>query len=273
MRIVIFTTRNHIYANKIIKKIFLIPNMQIVGVVESDVLYPGKNKLQAITHYLDKAGADYVFSQIIKAIIFQLGKKFHSIFSKKNAQNIFNSYERIAKIKDIPITIESNINRDGLINLFKEKNIDLFISVFFNQVFRKEILSIPRHGVINIHPALLPQYRGVSPTFWVLANSEEKTGVTIHMVNEKLDGGKILAQKKIKIRKEDTETSIYWKCVNEGILLLNNLMKTIGKKHVAGVQSSSTVSSYFSLPTKEAVKRFRKNGRRFFKIRELFYEK
>lgn len=276
MRVVIFTVKNHIYANKIIKELLFFKGIKVIAIVESDVIYPNKNKISALGTYLKTSGLKYVISQIVKVLFFQFGSIIYPFMPFAKKESMLFPYRLLPVIKNMPVLIEKNINLEEFIARLSETKPDLFISVFFNQLFKNKILSIPRLGTINIHPALLPNYRGVSPTFWVLANGERRTGVTIHSItDDEVDRGEILAQKEIKILPTDTESSLYWRCVNEGIPLLKTILDSIAKRRKIEVKFKTTggSSNYFSLPTKKAVENFKKNGRRFFTIRQLIYEK
>ena len=76
---------------------------------------------------------------------------------------------------------------------------DFFIVAAFSKILRKNILEIPRLGTIGAHPSLLPKYRGASPIQSAILASEKETGVTLYMLNEGVDSGTILAQRKTKI--------------------------------------------------------------------------
>jgi len=78
----------------------------------------------------------------------------------------------------------------------------------FGQILRPEVLSIPPSGVINVHPSLLPKYRGASPIAGTLLAGEEETGVTIMLMDEGMDTGPILAQRTVEIDAEDTTGSL-----------------------------------------------------------------
>jgi methionyl-tRNA formyltransferase len=83
---------------------------------------------------------------------------------------------------------------------------DLIVVSTFRQIIPRDIISIPRLGVINIHPSLLPRYRGPTPVRWVLANKDKETGVTIHFIeDERIDAGRIISQLKLDILSGDTE--------------------------------------------------------------------
>jgi methionyl-tRNA formyltransferase len=84
----------------------------------------------------------------------------------------------------------------------------------FKQILRKNVLSLPPLGVVNIHPSLLPRYRGPCPTNAALLNDEKVTGVTFHYVTEELDEGDILLQKSIPISETDNDGVLRQKLAN-----------------------------------------------------------
>jgi len=85
----------------------------------------------------------------------------------------------------------------------KEIKPDLIIVAAFGEIIPKEILDIPKYGCLNVHPSLLPEYRGPSPIQYTILNGEEETGITIISMTEKIDKGPILSSLKFLI--EDPE--------------------------------------------------------------------
>jgi methionyl-tRNA formyltransferase len=82
-------------------------------------------------------------------------------------------------------------------------NPDLIILASYGQKIPKEILDIPKHGSLNIHPSLLPKYQGSTPIQSVILNGEKETGVSIILMSERIDEGPVLAQEKLILEKED----------------------------------------------------------------------
>jgi len=87
-------------------------------------------------------------------------------------------------------------------------NADLFIVVAYGQYIPPAVLEIPPKGSINLHPSLLPKYRGSSPIQWALADGDVITGVTILYVSEKMDAGDILLQREVPICPEDNAVTL-----------------------------------------------------------------
>jgi len=92
------------------------------------------------------------------------------------------------------------------------RNFDLALLFAFGQIIPKELLDLPKYGFLNIHPSLLPKYRGASPIAYPLILGDKKTGVTIIEMDEKLDHGPIITQEELRIsptnRRPDLETKL-----------------------------------------------------------------
>lgn len=103
---------------------------------------------------------------------------------------------------------------------------DLYVVVAYGQYIPSSILSQPRFGAINLHPSLLPKYRGASPIQWALANGDPVTGVTILYVSKQMDAGDILLQREIPIDPEATALTLEPQLATAGAQLL---MDAIGQ--------------------------------------------
>jgi methionyl-tRNA formyltransferase len=97
-----------------------------------------------------------------------------------------------------PLTLKDDAALKALRALDKEKPFDLFIVASYGNIIPQKILDIPIHGVLNVHPSLLPKLRGSSPIVGAILE-EEKTGVSIMLLDEKMDHGPILTQKEIPV--------------------------------------------------------------------------
>ncbi|REE01641.1 methionyl-tRNA formyltransferase [Marinoscillum furvescens] len=96
-----------------------------------------------------------------------------------------------------------NINSEKFYSEAQEFDCDLFVSMSFNQIFRKEIIGLPRFNTINCHAGKLPFYRGRNILNWALINNESEFGITVHFVDEGIDTGDIILQETYPISEED----------------------------------------------------------------------
>lgn len=109
----------------------------------------------------------------------------------------------LAKENNIPIELCENINSDEFINKVKRYQVDLFVSMSFNQIFKKRTIELPPMGTINCHAGKLPFYRGRNILNWALINDEKEFGITVHYMDTGIDTGDIILQRTYPITDED----------------------------------------------------------------------
>jgi methionyl-tRNA formyltransferase len=130
---------------------------------------------------------------------------------------------------NIPVIQPQKLREPEAMEQLKEWNPDLIVVAAFGQILKKEVLELPQHGCINIHASLLPRWRGAAPINAAILAGDDETGVTIMKMDEGLDTGPMLAQKSIRIRRDDTAGSLYQVLSTLGAdLLLETLPVYIG---------------------------------------------
>jgi len=138
-------------------------------------------------------------------------------------QNPINPIYKMAKQLRLPIVRTASIRKDGaLIDKIKHLKPDLGIMADFGQIIPEELLAIPKNGILNIHPSLLPLYRGPSPIQSAILNGDKETGVTIMLTDKNMDAGPIISQGKIKLSGQETTTILKDYCAKFGANLLLN---------------------------------------------------
>lgn len=101
---------------------------------------------------------------------------------------------------------------------------DLIVVAAYGKILPSPILALPRYGCINVHPSLLPKYRGPSPVVTTLLEGEQTTGVTLFVVDEGMDTGPIVAQRPVPIEPKDTAESLTVRLFREGASLLREML-------------------------------------------------
>jgi methionyl-tRNA formyltransferase len=124
--------------------------------------------------------------------------------------------KQLALKNNLPIFQPENINSKDAVDVLKQHNPDLILVVSYGKILSKKILDLPKFGCINLHPSLLPKYRGPAPINWTLFNGEKETGNTIFFMNEKMDAGDIIYQSRMPILPEDNYGSLYKKLSLQG---------------------------------------------------------
>ena len=136
-------------------------------------------------------------------------------------------------------SLDNNLN---LIELDDFDNLDIFqkisslkVDIFVVVAFRilpKKYIELPKFGSINIHASLLPKYRGAAPINLAIINNEKYTGVTTFYINENIDSGDILLQKKVEISENETAGTLHDKLSFEGSRLLCETIDRLSKNKI-----------------------------------------
>lgn len=129
-----------------------------------------------------------------------------------------------ANIKGIPVFQPDSLKSIGNNSPLHRQKFDVFIVASYGKIIPEEILNIPTHGVLNVHPSLLPEYRGPSPIESVLLDGLDKTGVTIIKLDSEMDHGPILVQTGFTIDAEATAGTLEVTCGQIGGDLLSQVL-------------------------------------------------
>ncbi len=129
------------------------------------------------------------------------------ISNKRNAKGLI--YAKRSKIKTYVTYFKNqNISEKKLLKKLLNSNINLICLAGFMKILSKNFIIQFNKPILNIHPSLLPKYKGLNTHKRVIKNKEKYSGATVHLVSEKLDSGKIIFKKKIKVSKYDNEKTL-----------------------------------------------------------------
>ena len=121
----------------------------------------------------------------------------------------FSPVKQFALDNGIDIVQPKSLRVDETYNLIKEYNPDLIVVVAYGMIIPKNIIDIPKYGIINVHSSLLPKYRGAAPIHAAIINGDDKTGVSIMYISEGLDEGDVILIKETPIYLEDNLGSLH----------------------------------------------------------------
>ena len=123
--------------------------------------------------------------------------------------NQFNIKKYVSSSKNFKIA------ETKILNLLKKENIKFICLAGFMKILSKNFIKKFNGKIVNIHPSLLPKYKGLDTHIKAIQNKDKVAGCTVHFVTAKLDSGKIILQKKVKISKKDTSTSLSKKVLRQ----------------------------------------------------------
>ena len=122
---------------------------------------------------------------------------------------------------------DKNVSENNILYDLKKKKIKLICLAGFMKILSKNFINKFNGKIVNIHPSLLPKYKGLDTHQRAILNKEKYSGCTVHFVSSKLDSGKILLQKKVKISKNDTPKSLAKKILKQEHIIYPRALKKI----------------------------------------------
>ena len=128
------------------------------------------------------------------------------ISNNKKAKGL--KYSKQYYIEKKIVNFNNNFAENKILNYMNKKNIKFICLAGFMKMLSKNFIKKFKGKIVNIHPSLLPKYKGLNTHKRALKNKEKFAGCTVHYVTTKLDSGKIILQKKVKIKKKDTVNSL-----------------------------------------------------------------
>lgn len=176
----------------------------------------------------------------------------------------FYSIRAVAAKFGVPYETAADVNAESFRERLREMQTDLIVSVTCPQIFKKPLIETPRVACLNMHGALLPQYRGIAPSFWMMRHGETQAGVTVFRVNEAIDLGDAVEVESFPILPDETLEQFI---VRSKAISCDVLLRAIDRIE-AGTATYRPLTkeggSYFGFPDRAAYREFRARGRRIW---------
>ena len=255
--------------------------LKVMVITQNDTFFIPTNILKAakecnIVEVVDnraKHSLDNKLSDMLKWFgLFQCAKMgFRSIWRKiQGIMDVMSGFKlyggkcnikHAAKKIGADFRIVSNLNSQEYVQHVREVAPDLIISYSAPQIIKPELLGVPKHGIINVHGALLPYYRGCMPSFWYLFNNEKIGGATVHYMSADIDDGDICLQGSVDISDCTTMFQLMKKTKELGGELICESIRQITAGTLQTRKNDTENGSYFTWPTVEQAKEFRRKGK------------
>jgi methionyl-tRNA formyltransferase len=263
LRILLVTQDDPFYVAIFFKELFkrnFSDRFDLVGVVIQPPLGK-KSKKKLIKQMIDFYGYWNFFVLGIKYVLYKI---LNIIAIKLFKGNFFGSFsvEHILLKNNVRIFELKNINTEESIEYLKSINLDIIFSIAASQIFKGNILNLPKIGCFNIHTSKLPKNRGMMPNFWSLFNYENDpvSAVTIHKMNKELDDGEIVLQKYFNLDPKESLDSLIRRTKKLSVDGFLEAINILSGKDIILLLNDSKVATYNTFPTKEDVKIFKEKG-------------
>lgn len=179
------------------------------------------------------------------------------VFTKIDKPNMRGKKIKYTPVKEyalehnIPVYQPNSLKNEETQNLIKNLNPDLIVVVAYGKILPKEIIDMPKYGVINIHSSLLPKYRGAAPINAALIHGEVESGVSIMYIAEELDAGDVILTVKTPISDEDTFLTLHDRLKELGAQGLIQAVRLIEKGEAPRIVQNHSEATFVKPFSKE----------------------
>ncbi|MBI2475129.1 methionyl-tRNA formyltransferase [Candidatus Uhrbacteria bacterium] len=171
--------------------------------------------------------------------------------SGRGKKILSSEVKQFAVQKGIAVFQFASLKKPEAVEALSSLCADVFVVVAYGKIIPNQILNIPPKGVVNVHPSMLPKYRGPSPMQWAILNGDKKTGISIMLLDEGMDTGPILKQTSIDLSENETTKSLETKIHSVGPKFLCEVLKSYEKGNCAPFKQKKDGASGTRLLTKE----------------------
>lgn len=189
-------------------------------------------------------GEDSFSAHVLESLIFD-DHEILAVFCPIYQNYIYARLKLICEKHHIQFHRIKDINSEENESYIRRQKPDLIAVCHFQKIIKKNIIKIPVYGCINLHPSLLPNYRGLSPQHWPIINGDNETGITVHFINEGIDKGDIILQQKIAIDPQMYVSDLQIKMLTTYKFIVKDAIALLTQKKIKLVPQNHLKGSYY----------------------------
>jgi len=249
LRIVYLTTDDPLYLPTFFDRVLAEHHASTQAVYIAPPLFKNQSTWQATLRYIRTFGmtaAAHLTARVLRAR-----------YERRSIASVCQTW-------GVQSAIVHDVNAPAFLDELRALSPDVIISVSCPLIFKRALIDLPPRGILNLHGAILPQYRGVMPAFRMMANGEKKAGVSIYFVNEDIDAGDLCGQRIFDIEDRDTLDSFLKRSKAIAADLLLEVLHKMEDGTVTSTPLDLSQGSYYRWPDHIAVTQFRMRGRRLW---------
>lgn len=182
------------------------------------------------------------------------------------------SFKRLARTYRIPLVTSDDFSGERTLAELAPYELDLFVTAMCDQILREPLLSRPRHGCVNLHASLLPEFRGVDSVFQAMLHDAPHIGSTLHRMSARIDCGDAYGQAAFPRAAEDSHLLLVARAAAVGARLLQRHVRALDRgEAVVGtpIDPAAAQHCYRSWPSRDELRAFRAKGLRYWRRSDL----
>lgn len=260
MKIAVLTVEERLYLPAFFERFLRNSQHEAVGIFKAPLRHGKQSTLDMILKYFRTFGLWNTAELSWR----ELWARMVDSFPQGVKPRRFYSIASVAESFGVPCTIVEDVNSERFHQQLLDSGADIVVSVTCPQIFRKGLIELLPKGCLNMHGAILPNYRGLAPSFWMMKNGEKEAGVTVFFVNEDVDAGDVIECERWPILEDESLEAFI---VRSKQISCDVLLRALDRIEAGGYETTTldiSQGSYYGFPARQDYLEFRAKGRRLW---------
>ncbi len=264
---ILFIFNEYSLHNGIIETFIAARPQDTVSLVKVKMTLKGRSRLETAGKILPQLSRRFLTGKILEALVLLAVTLIPKLYHRGA---IFRRLRQIAKKHQLPFHTTAHVLSSETIAFIRRQQPDLIITLV-HQIIKAPLLGLPQLGIINIHPGLLPQFKGIQPYFWELSESSPEAGATLHLIEDaSIDTGRILARKSYPTASVRSVHLNYYLTARTAATILPDTVHHLAAGTLIPIPQDPRTGNYYKWPDSSAYDRLSRSGRCLFSFRDLF---
>ena len=236
-----------------------------LAIVKVPLVLRGKGRRETISRIAPRLSRRFLGAKLVEGLFVAGLTRVPKILGKGA---VFRRLRGIAAAGRLPFLRTGDIMSREALDFIQAQRPDVVVTLF-HQIVRKDLLEVPRFGVINAHPGLLPGFAGIQPYFWALSEGAAESGATLHLIeDESVDTGRILARAAFPLRPGMSAQLVYYLTSRSIARLLPPVIADLAANRLEP-RPQEAGGNYFRWPDSAAMDRLKRRGHPVFSLRDM----
>jgi methionyl-tRNA formyltransferase len=266
MRLV-FCMSDYVLHNRILADYLAARPEDHVAVIKVPLVLKGKGRAETARRIVPRLSRRFLIGKLVEFCVLLAVTLVPKIL-RRGA--VFRRLRRIARLHRLPFLKTTNIMSAETLDFVREQDPDVFVTMV-HQILKDPLIEIPRFGVVNLHPGVLPDFRGIQPYFWELSEGSPRAGATLHLIQDAtVDTGDVLAEASYATWPGMSVQLNYYLTSQVTAHVLPRCLEELVAGHLQPRPQDPEAGAYYRWPDSAAYDRLEERGHRLLRWRDLW---
>ncbi|MFI5401741.1 MAG: formyltransferase family protein [Planctomycetota bacterium] len=263
---VVFVLSDYVLHNRIVADYVAARPGDRVAIVKVPLVLKGKGRVETALRIAPRLSRRFLLGKILEGLVLAAITVLPKLM-RRGA--VFRRLRTVARLYRLPFLRTRNVMSEEALGFVRAQSPDVVVTCF-HQIVKRPLLDLPRKGVVNIHPGLLPEFRGIQPYFWELCERHGSAGATLHLIeDETIDTGRVLARTEYATWPGMSVQLIYYLAAQAVARLLPQCIEAFEAGRLAPAAQPGG-GAYYRWPDSAAFDRLKAAGYPLFSWRQLW---